>query len=157
MKKVFLLACLTVASTAAMMADVPAPMELDNVFMTALSPNGQYAVSEGTIQLQIFNLATGQVDVVMDETGMNIPSAGAGNCISNNGILVGTTDAMSAQYFKDGEWYDLNVPEDAVGVNLAQAITPDGGRICGTLGLNALSLDDDTMMQVPCIWDATSE
>lgn len=157
MKKVFLLACMTAAGASVMMADVPAPVELDDVFMTALSANGQYAVSQGSYQLKFINLATGQIDVLMDESGMSIPSAGAGNCISDNGIMVGTTDDMNAQYLKDGEWYDLDVPAEATYVNLAQAITPDGSRICGTLGMNALSYDDDTLMQVPCIWDATAD
>lgn len=157
MKKVFLLACMTVAGASAIMADVAAPIELDDVMIRALSPNGQYAVSEGMYQMKVINLLTGQIDVFMDETGMSIPSVGAGNCLSDNGIVVGTTDNYSAQYCKEGEWYDLEIPAEATYVNLANAITPDGSRICGTLGLSTLSYDEDTLMQVPCIWDETSD
>lgn len=157
MKKVFLLACLTAAGATAMMAEVAAPIELDDVMLRAISPNGEYAVSEGSYQMKFFNLVTGQVDVFMDETGMTVPSVGAGSCISNNGILVGSSDEYSAQYCKDGEWYDLEVSEDTSYSSNANAITPDGSRICGCLGLEGLSYDDDTLMQVPCIWNATAD
>ncbi len=77
-----------------------------------------------------------------------------GKCLSDNGIVVGGTD-YAVQYWKDGEWYDLEVPDYATDTNLANAITTDGSRICGSIGVGGISWDGDALMQAPCIWNAT--
>lgn len=155
MKKSFLLAAMVAAGVFSAIADMPAPIELDDAFIYALSPNGKYAVSENSLGIKIYDLASDKVDEFIDESGMTEVACGIGNCVSDNGIVVGSSDGVTPQYCKDGEWIDLPVGQ-AVNTSLCNAITPDGSRICGSLGLNALSFDGDALMQVPCIWNATA-
>lgn len=158
MKKFFLLAALTAAGIPTVMAEVPAPVELDDAFIYALSPNGQYAVSSNSYGIKIYDLKNGQeVYEYIDETGMSMVSCGIGKCVSDNGIVLGSISDDAAQYWKDGEWYDLPIPSSVTGVCLSNAITPDASRICGSIGLNPLSLDGDALMQVPVVWNATAD
>lgn len=156
MKKSFLLAGMVAAGLSSAMADVPAPIELDDAFIYALSPNGKYAVSQNTLGIKIYDLASDKMEEYIDETGMTYVTCGIGNCVSDNGIVVGSFDGVTPQYCKDGKWFDLSMGE-AVSTSLSNAITPDGSRICGSLGLNAVSFDGDALMQVPCIWNATAD
>ena len=153
MKKTLLFGIAGVAFSA--VAEVPAPVHLDDSFIYALSPNGKYAVSQNALGLKIYDLARGTEDEYFDD--MAIVSCGIGNCVSDNGIVLGTTDETTAQYWKDGEWYDLPVPASVDGVCLANAITPDGGRICGSLASSDIVLDGDALMQVPAVWYADGD
>ncbi len=156
MKKVFLFAGLASVGFSAMAAEVPAPTHLEDAFIYALSTNGNYAVSTGVFGIKIFNLTNGHVDEYLDETG-TVPSCGIGNCVSDNGIVVGTTDDTNAQYWKDGVWYNLEVPAKAHPGCLSNAITPDGSRICGSIAVSEISFDRDVLMQTPVIWNATAD
>lgn len=158
MKKLLLLTCVSAISVAAT-ADVPQPKVFEDVFFSAMSPNGKYALSEGGGSVRIFNLETGHNDDFINEDGMASYGGGNGKCVSNNGIVVGTTDYINAEYFKDGEWYVLDAPEFAVATNVANAITPDGSRICGSIGVGdmGMAMDGDALMQVPCIWNASGD
>ncbi len=156
MKKGFLLAGIASIAVCAFADEVAVatPAKLEDVFLYSMSPNGVYVVSEGYYNLQIFNLSNGQSEIAEGE----FAECGIGNVVSNNGVMVGSSDYDSAQYWKDGEWYYLDVPEEAAeGTNLANAITPDGSRICGSLWLNPISWDEDVTMIVPCVWDATED
>lgn len=157
MKNFFLFACLASVGISAMAAEVPEPTYLDNAFIYALSPNGNYAVSAGVFSLKIYNLTNGQVDEYFDETGMAVPYCGIGNCVSDNGIVVGSTDGENAQYWKEGVWYDLQVPTNALPGCLSNAITPDGSRICGSIAVSGISFESDALMQAPVIWNATAD
>lgn len=142
------------------MADaLPAPNIIEDAYITAMSPNGEYAASETNSGVRIFNLSNGNeytywsdpLDYFATPYGL-----GLGKCISNNGIILGGT-SISVEYWKDGEWHDLYVPEYATSSNLANAITTDGSRICGSIGVGSLSYVDDVLMQAPCIWNATED
>lgn len=154
MKK-FLLLSGAVAISLSAMADALAPKVLSDAWFVAVSPNGTYAASALYGTVNIYDLSTGAVNTYGEESGTF--SLGIGKCVSDNGIVLGSTDDVSADYWKDGEWYSLSVPENAVSVNLANAITPDGSRICGSIGVGGISFDGDALMQAPCIWNATAD
>lgn len=159
MKKQLLLFGILGMGLTAVAAEVPTPISFEAAYISGMSANGEYAVSQTSTGVKIFNLATGEEkDYLVDPddwSGMAY-TVGLGKCVSNNGIVVGGTD-VAVQYWKDGEWYDLEVPEYATSTNLANAITPDGKRICGSIGVSELVFDGDGLMQVPCIWNATDK
>lgn len=160
MKQLLLLTAVSLFASASIAhAEAPAAPqhELENSFVYTLSPDGNYAVSQSYFAIKVFNLATNQVDEIADEDGMLTYTVGIGKCISNSGVLVGGTNLNGAMYWIGGEWYDLPLPEFNTGTNLANAITPDAKRICGSIGTAEISLDSDALMQVPCIWNADGE
>lgn len=154
MKKFLLFTCVSALGLSAA-AEVPTPEVVDDAYIYSMSPNGVYAVSQTAAGVRIFNLASGQEDSYFSENVMI--SVGLGKCVSNNGIVLGSTDDVNAEYWKDGEWYVLSVPDYATGTCLSNAITPDGSRICGSLGVEGYSLDNDVLMQIPVIWNAEGE
>ncbi len=159
MKKQLLLTGIAAVGLSAIAADVPAPKTFENAYICAMSSNGVYAVSQTSSGVTIFNLANGQVDSYLadpDDWSSPIFTVGLGKCASDNGIVLGGADD-DVQYWKDGEWYYLDVPENATSTNLANAITPDGRRICGSIGVSEFSFDGDALMQAPCIWNATEK
>lgn len=159
MKHLLLLTAVSLAAVqgVAQEAGQGASNVLEDAMIYAMSPNGVYAVSQGMMGMKIFNLSTGQVDNYVSDDGMSMYSPGIGKCVSDNGIVVGGSDLNSARYWKDGEWYDLPLPETVTSVNLANAITTDGSKICGSIGTAEITIDDDTLMQVPVIWNATDD
>ncbi len=142
------------------MADeLPIPQRIEDAYISAISPNGVYAASQTYAGVRIFNLSNGTEDSYLadpDDWSALPYGLGLGKCISDNGIVLGGTN-MSVQYWKDGEWYDLEVPDYATDTNLANAITTDGSRICGSIGVGGISWDGDALMQAPCIWNATED
>ena len=156
MKKILLLSGMTAVGLAAMAADVPEPQVYNDAYFYSMSANGQWAVSQTQAGIRIFNLATGHIDDYMTED-IYMYSCGIGKCISDNGIMVGSTDSMNPEYWKDGEWNVLEVTDDATDVSLCNAITADGSRICGSIGVGGISYDGDALMQAPCIWNAEGD
>lgn len=156
MKKFLLLsaAAITVSMQA---AELPTPQKFEETFAYSLSPNGKYLASQAYDEIKIVNLATGQTDSYLSDGYSSVYSFGIGNCISNTGVAVGATTETTAEYWKDGEWYLLSTPGSEGFTNLANAITVDGSRICGSLGISGISLDGDALMQVPVIWNAEGE
>lgn len=159
MKKILLLTGISAISLAAFAADVPEPTTLNDAFIQKISSNGKYAVSLlSEARLEIINLENGE-KYSYKYTEENDASYynGIGKCISDNGILVGGTSSSTAEYWKDGNWEVLPLPAGSVFSNTANAITPDGGRICGMLGIGGMSMDGDNLMAVPCIWNAEGD
>lgn len=161
MKKVLLLTGISAISLAAFAADIPTPTKLGDSFIQNISPNGQYAVSNLTDEkIGIFDLASGKQYFYEIEDMYSEESyyCGIGKCISNNGILVGGRTSSEAAYWKDGEWYPLEVGGSISYSNSANAITPDGSRICGMLGSGNIGTgEEDVLMVVPCIWNAEGD
>lgn len=158
MKKILLLSGISAIGFAALAADVPEPVKLNNVYIQAISPNGKYAVSNtSTNELVIIDLESGKKYSYTSESDDDGFYSGIGSCLSNNGILVGGRSMSSAEYWKDDQWYPLDVPGTMGFSNTANAITPDGSRICGMIGVHGLSLDGDNLMVVPCIWNAEGD
>ncbi len=159
MKKILLITGVSAISLAAFAADVQDPVKLDDAFIQKLSPNGKYAVSNITPDdLRIFNLETGEVFSYSRESEYSEEQYyfGIGQCISNNGIFVGGQTDASAEYWKNGEWHLLNTAGRNSFSNSANAISNDGSRICGMVGCNYTE-GDDTLMVIPCIWNAEGD
>lgn len=135
-----------------MAADVPEPKSFSDAYFYAISANGEWGVSPLSSSISVYNFVTGQVDEWTDDEAY--PTTGVGKCISNSGILVGSTDGIYPEYFKDGSWYGLEEPGEG---GCANAITPDGSRICGSITVSGVSLDGDALMQAPVVWNATAD
>lgn len=123
-----------------------------------ISPNGRWAASSLDGSVTIYNLETGvKYEYTQDETGLTYYTEGLGNYISNDGVVLGgTTSNSDAAYWQNGEWHQLNVvnPNNS---NLSNGITPDGSRICGSVGLNPVSTDGDNLMLTPAYWDRNTD
>ncbi|MDE6511106.1 MAG: hypothetical protein K2L00_03310, partial [Muribaculaceae bacterium] len=116
------------------------------------------AVSQGSAGLRVFNLITGEEYTQTDGSGFNEYYAGDGNCVSDNGIVVASSPtSIYPEYWKDGEWHTLPVPSYALTSNYAQAINADGSRMCGNIRIAGMGGDEDTLMVVPCVWNAEGE
>lgn len=157
MKKTLLISGLTAISIAAM-AESAVPTQILDARILAVSPNGKYAVSNGAYGgMKILNLSTWNEDSDSYQYFYEEEMPGHGRCISDNGIVVGVSQAGIPEYWKDGDWYYLNLPKEVVSSSLATSISADGSRICGSLGLAPVSLDGDALMQVPCLWKAEGD
>lgn len=158
MKKSLLITLGLVAAAApAAMAEFEEPAVYPGASFQHISPNGRYAVSEIYGFVTIYDLQEGiQHDFgPSQENGFIDYSGGLGNSVSNTGIVLGNVSTTTnACYFEDGEWKELSnkgANPDAVS-NLASGITPDGARICGSIGLAPMTTDDVTMIN-PVYWD----
>ncbi len=159
MTKHLLSTCMLSALSLSAMAVIITPTTYDNISFRYLSPNGEYAVSDLNGKMTIMDshsLYSGEEKYVYgDETTSY--SCGQGNSISNDGTVVGIVgDDLNAAYWKDGEWYMLDVP-DLNMMNMANAITPDGARICGSVGFNAFAAEGDNLMMAPAYWDRDAD
>lgn len=136
-------------------ADAPEPVHFRDACLNALSPDGRLAVSEAYDQVIIFDLESGKNHVYSPDYDRYPPemySVGLGKPISATGVVVGSIGGSEAWWWKDGEWTCLSWGE-AEGSCLSNSITPDGRRICGSIGMQGMSLDGDNLMQVPVVWN----
>lgn len=159
MKKSLLL-CLTLAAgIGSAMADVAKPKVFPSASFQQITPDGRYIVSELYGDVIIYDLVEGtQREFVRDEDYIYEYSIGGGNCITADGniLLVSTNGSNNdAAYIKGDQVFALDVP-DSERTNLANGITPDGSRICGSIGLNDLTLEE-VIMQVPVYWDRNAD
>lgn len=157
MKKILLFAGVYTISIAAF-AETPEPKVIEDAVIRAISPNGKYAVSESENGMRIFDLESGEEYTQTSEVGYEPYQPGQTKCVSNDGIVVGVSMLDGAPaYRKGGKWENLPLPESATYSNLAQAITSDGSRICGSIGVTGISFEDDVLMQAPCVWNAEED
>lgn len=159
MKKSLLLATSALALSALSASAFVVPTVYEANQIMKVSPDGRYAMSEvyGTAIIYDF-VENKSYTYEADETGAGpYYSAGLGNCISNNGIvLMATSSLCDAAYWDNGQIKNMPVT-GATGVNnLANGITPDGARACGSLGVHEMGFDDATML-VPVIWDRLAD
>lgn len=157
MKRFLLLSGVSAISIAAL-AEVSGPRIVEDAIIHSISPNGKYAVSFGTAGMRIFDLESGEEYTRPSEYGYEMYDPGLTKCVSDNGIIV-ASDMMDETpvYWRNGEWRPLPIPEGSTYTNYPQAITADGRRICGTVGLAPTSYDEDALMQGPCIWNAEGD
>ena len=157
MKKNLLVIAMMAAGVAAQ-ANFVEPLALPGYSWQGISPDGKYIVSELNGSITILDLETWEEYTYEEDytTGASY-SGGLGNYLSSTGIILGaTTYDGPASYWQAGEWHQLNC-EGTTGVCLANGITPDGSRICGSVGMSPMSIDSDGIMQLPCVWDLTSD
>ncbi|MDE6379532.1 MAG: hypothetical protein K2L11_03595 [Muribaculaceae bacterium] len=158
MRKLLFLTGLSAMGLSALATDNSSdPVVFEDACAYAMSANGAYFVSEAEGGLKIVDIATGKMVVYSNDGDVGSYSQGIGKCISNTCIVVGSSADDSAVYWKDGEWYVLDVPEDAIFANHANAITSDGYRICGNIGGGGDIYNYDVLMQKPCIWTWNAE
>lgn len=140
------------ALMAAGMAYAVQPTVFEGDYITCVSPNGVWAVgSPESYCLKIRNLETGQEwDYQTDEVS-SLYYAGNGHSVSNNGIVVGSTDNYMAEYWENGEWHPLSVPFPRL-TNLSNSISPDGKYIVGGIANEEMSLEHTRAMMVPAMW-----
>lgn len=150
MNKFLLLAGLPALGLSAIASDLPDPKVIENSNAYYMSPNAQYMVSEGYVNLQIFDLQSGQSYDYTDGSPLGHYEAGIGRCISDNGIVL----SLSGEYWKDAKWTALKVPSNAKFGCMGTSITPDGRRICGIAGMYSMGADDaDRLRDAPIIWN----
>ena len=159
MKKVLLLGGFLAAGVLSSVAFV-APKTYDNASFQGISPNGQYLVSSlyGTVILYDLTNGTEQEFLVDDVSG-EYYDVGLGNCISNTGILLGHTSYEYRPTYWDGkEWKELDLDGREVAAGwYINGITPDGSRICGSIGNAEIDLNQDNTMLLPAIWDRQAD
>ncbi len=151
MKKIYISFAAAMLAAQAFAVD---PAVYPDFQITGLSPDGRIAVSELYGNVDIIDLTTGEITSFTEgDMGATSYSTGIGNYVSNTGIVLGSTfDNLNAAYYQNGEWKELSVPNPAYS-NMANGITPDGLRICGSVGGAAFSPDSETIMLVPAVWN----
>lgn len=152
MNKTLLILAAAAAATPAFGA-IKAPVIYDNASFYCISANGQYAVSEIYGTLVVYNLKDNS-EKAYEADDTHYYGVGHGRCMTADGnIIIGnTTEGCDAAYCEAGEWKQLNVP-DPEKTNLSNAVTPDGKRICGTIGNHQMTISEDVLMEAPVYWD----
>lgn len=154
MKQILLITVASALCFPAFAADQLEPKMLENSIAYALSPNGQYVVSDGFSGMKIFDLKSNKVYDYTEESDNDKYTPGISQCVSDNGIVLGYLEDHDPSYWIEGEWHLIDIPDYATSSNIVHAITPDGHRVCGSIGVAKMSYgNDDVLMQAPCIWD----
>lgn len=159
MKKFLLL----VAASMAVMSQMSAQQLLvaPGASFEKASEDGHYAVfcDQGTLYL--LNTETREYDVFEeDEMAGTRYGVGFGHAFSNDNTMVGYVNDYTPAILKDGEWIALPTKdEDKVPgmIHSADAITPDGSRICGGIALASFSLSAKAPMLAPVVWDKQAD
>lgn len=157
MKKTLLLLAAALGAQV-MLASTPA-VYYDFQF-TGVAPNGTLAGSFLYGNASIMNPKTGEIfnSYNCSDDMAVYYTEGLGNCVSNTGVLTGSTFMTNnAAYWRGGAWTTLYTPKPQY-TNMTNGITADGLTICGNIGLEAMSLEDvATPMLVPAVWELQSD
>lgn len=140
-------------------AQVNEPAVLKGASLFILSPNGRYAVSPSYEALTIYDLESGKSYLYgPDDLDYTVSyGCGNGNCVSDNGIVVGYTSTNSdAAYWQDGEWHQLPVSEGLGSVTLG-GINREGTVICGFAYKPGVDPYGEEIMMYPYIWEKGSD
>ncbi|MCF0193624.1 MAG: hypothetical protein HUK00_00380 [Bacteroidaceae bacterium] len=157
-KQLLTLAVAALAITAANAQTVTEPMIGSDILLSNVSPNGKYAAGTNLLGcVDVADLTTGQVNRYYDESGEVEYTLGVGgNAVSDNGIvLISTTYEGTPAYIEGGVIKVLPVPAGTQSA-ICNAITPDGSRIAGTIGV-PMSTTASVVMQRPVIWDRNED
>lgn len=124
-----------------------------------ISPNGRYLVSELYGNLTVIDRSSStSYDNLGDDTGEIYYTSGLGNSVSNNGIVLASTRSLcDASYWQNGQWHQLDTTGSTGGNDLANGITPDGSRICGSISAHEITISEDALMMVPVYWDRNAD
>lgn len=151
MKKILLTGSALFAA-ATVFAAVPV-QEFAGLAVTDVSPEGKYIASDqGEGIVTIINLETGEEHSYSDPEGMTYFSMGIGNALGTGGKAVGNIGETPCVFHADGTYTPLELPYPEMGGS-AYGITPDGIRICGTVGLAPITFDAKVPMRVPAVWE----
>lgn len=156
MKKELLLSSLMFFGASSLWA-FDAPKMVDNGAFGAIAPDGSFVAGQCYGYVNIVDLRNDKLyEYYPDEDNGLSYSLGLGNCISNDGVVLLSTNNNNAAYWKDGEFYFLKVENQEL-TSLSNGITPDGSRICGSMGVAPTSLDEDNTMNNPVYWDRNAD
>lgn len=115
--------------------------------LTHVSDNGRFLISENNGTTIIRDR---EADAVFSY-GSNMV-VGLGNAISNTGIAVGSSDNFTNPCFwQDGEWIFLNHDVQSPSIAMANAVTPDGHRIVGSIDCRSITGKAEPMVS-PVVW-----
>ncbi len=159
MKKSLLLILTAAAGIGTATAGIKEPVIYPEASVQRISADGSVAVSEIYGTVKIFDLDKNtqvQYDATDDMTSYY--SLGHGNCVSKDGsiILMNTCySPLDAAYLENGKFFQLNVPDENKD-NLTNGVTPDGSRICGSVGMHEMTFDE-VIMQIPAYWDRNAD
>lgn len=155
MKKLLLL-LVSVLMATAVMAQVT--RHHDGFYFDKMSPNGKWMATQEMGYVFIYAQDGDEYfeHVASEDAVTEYYAIGLGNCISNDGIIVGGINDAICAYWKDNEWHALPVKEENSALNLANAITPDGSRIVGRVGYSGLNFESE-QMTTPVYWDRNAE
>lgn len=149
MKKLLLLTLGGLVASSALALGEPKVFE--NVAWQAISPNGNFLVSNISSNLTIVNLKD-SVTYYYEYDDTYSYAIGVGNAVSNDGVVLCTNTANTpATYWHNGEWFELETPME--GFTSINGITPDGSRIVGLISTFASDSDNFTISYVPAYWD----
>ena len=111
MKKTLLLFVSMLMATA-VMAQVT--RHHDGFYFDKMSPNGKWVASQniGSVFIYIQDSDEYVEYAASPDAVTEYYATGIGNCISNNGILVGSTNDATCAYWQDGQWTPLLVKEE---------------------------------------------
>ena len=164
MKKTLLsLACVLLGGT---MAYAQETAEVGHVYQGVTynncSPNGKWLVANQETSVYIYDVATGTNYDFADETYTKVYFAGYGHSVTDNGMVCGMAQESAesnAAYFKDGAWVALpQLSGKLTGFNSANACTPDGSVICGSLGSEGADMStSDRLMLYPVVWTLNAD
>ncbi|MGM9657010.1 MAG: hypothetical protein ACI3ZA_07580 [Alloprevotella sp.] len=164
MKKTLLsLACVLLGGT---MAYAQEAAEVGHVYQGVTynncSPNGKWLVANQETSVYIYDVATGKNYDFADETYTKVYFAGYGHSVTDNGMVCGMAQESAesnAAYFKDGAWVVLpQLSGKLTGFNSANACTPDGSVICGSLGSEGADMStSDRLMLYPVVWTLNAD
>lgn len=132
---------------------------MPDFYFDKMSPNGKWLATqtEGVVYTYDREADTYYEYIASEDAITEFYGIGAGNCWSNDGILVGKVNDMECAYMKDNEWYELPIDrEKNLGLNVANGITPDGRRIVGNIGISGMNMYSEQMV-MPVYWDVTPD
>lgn len=164
MKKTLLsLACVLLGGT---MAYAQEAAEVGHVYQGVTynncSPNGKWLVANQETSVYIYDVATGTNYDFADDTYTKVYFAGYGHSVTDNGMVCGMAQESAesnAAYFKNGAWVVLpQLSGKLTGFNSANACTPDGSVICGSLGSEGADMStSDRLMLYPVVWTLNAD
>lgn len=152
MKNTTILTLLLLASQAICAQTTPA--EYPGAAFNRFSPDGNWAVSDAGdhAPLVIINFSTGEDFTYVEKYGV-----GAGNYISNTGVVVGyNMDTEYAAAWRNGNWEQLPHPAEAL-QSYAHGVSPDGSLIVGVISAPGYTGDFEGRMNVPCYWELNND
>lgn len=158
-KPLLLLASLMGFSAIANAAEPFSGVECPDHSFQHISPNGRYIVSDLLGYVIIYDLEDGTAfPYFPSEDGIDYYTSGVGNTVSNTGIVLASTkNECDAAYWQGGEWFQLDTTGANGTNNMANGITPDGSRICGSLAAHEITISEDALMMVPVYWDRNAD
>ena len=130
----------------------------DGFYFDKMAPNGKLLATQELGYVYIYSQETDEYFEysASEDAVTEYYATGIGNCISNDGVIVGGTSDSNCAYWKNGVWTSLPVKEENTALNLANAITPDGSRIVGQVGNTGLNMYSEQMIK-PVYWDRNAE